>query len=108
MAFRVVARDAMAAHAKRSARQFWQGVPASLPVIRSAHGETRLDALLERRGARRVIATKAHPPHADARVIEIVPPHDEINDGLHLNLVITADREIVFAPALPRPIEPQR
>ena len=68
---RLLLRGAMAAHAERLARQLRQAVPASFPVIRPAEREAGLDALLERRGARRVIAAEADAPQADARGVEI-------------------------------------
>ena len=44
-----------------------QAVPRLAPVERPAEREAGLDALVERGGARSVIAAEAHAPHADAR-----------------------------------------
>src|SRR5258707_15812210 len=103
MALRLVLRGAMAAHAKGFARQLRQAVPVSFPVVRPAEREAGLDALLERRRARRVIAAEADAPQADARGVEIAPRHHGIDHRLHGDLVVAADRKIVFALALPRP-----
>src|SRR5205085_7676445 len=76
VALRLLMCGAMAANAERLARQLRQGVPISLPVIRTTQRKAGLDAFLERRGARRIVTAEAHAPQSDAGSIEIAPHLD--------------------------------
>src|SRR4051794_16974716 len=107
MTLRLLVGSAMAAHAKRRTRELGQAVPAPLPVIRPAEREAGLDALLESPGAGRIVAAEAYTPQPDARGVEIAARHHVIDHGLHRDLVVAADRKIVLALTLPRPVEHQ-
>ena len=105
---RLVQRLAMAAHAEGLARQFRQAVPGRAEIERPAERDAGLDALVESRRARRVIAAQAHAPHADARRVEIAPRRDVVDHRLDRHLIVAADGEIVLRLALAGAVEDER
>src|SRR5215475_9183564 len=105
MALCLLGGGAMTAHTEGFARELRQAVPVAFPVIGPAEREAGLDAFLERRGTRRVIAAQTHAPQSDARSVEIGTRHHVVDDSFHRDLVVAANAEIVLAFALPRPVE---
>src|SRR5262249_30139182 len=108
LAARLVQRRALAAYAERLAREIGHVGEAFAPVERAAEREAGLDALVEGGGARRVVAAEADARDRDARDVEVAPRLDEVDHRLHGDLVVAADREVVFAFALTRPVEGKR
>src|SRR5439155_26296110 len=64
--------------------------------------------VVEGSGAWRVIAAEADARDRDSRCVDVAPRLDEIDHRLDGDLVVAADREVVFAFALARPIESER
>ncbi len=83
-------------------------VPAFAPVERAAERQAGLDALVEGGGARRVVAAEADARDGDARGVDVAPRLDEVDHRLDGDLVVAADREVVFGFALARPVEGER
>src|SRR4029077_3192090 len=63
------------------------------------------DALLERGGARRVIAAERHAPDPGAGLVDVRARFEEIENGFHRLLVFRAERETVLGLALAGPVE---
>src|SRR6266480_954643 len=98
----------MAAHAKCASRELWQPVPDLRPVERTRERDAGLEALLVRRGTRRVVAAEAHAPDRDSFSIEIIALFYPIHDCARRALVVAADRDLVLGLALPRAVDRQR
>src|SRR5439155_26031689 len=64
-------RGAMAAHAKRLAREIRQPVPRLGKIVWTRERDAGFHARLERRGARRVVAAEAHAPQPDAGRVDV-------------------------------------
>ena len=98
----------MAAHAEGLARELRQAVPDLVPFERAGERDAGPDALLVRRGARRVVAAEAHAPDGDALRVEVVALLDPVAHRLRRALVVAADRDVVLGLALPRPVDGER
>src|SRR5260221_5056039 len=98
----------MAARRERLARELRQTVPDLRPVERAGERDARLEPLLVRRGARRVVAAEAHAPDRDFVGIEILALFDPVHDCACRALVVAADRHLVLGFALPRAVDRER
>src|SRR5437588_585252 len=93
---------------------FWQPealrqpVPDLRPVERTRERDAGLEALLVRRGTRRVVAAEANAPDCHFFRIEIVSLLDPIGHRARRTLVVAADRDLVLGLALPRAVDRER
>src|SRR5262249_54125773 len=105
LAPRLLERGALAAHAARLAGEIGHAGEGFAPVVGAAERETGLDALVEGGGARCVVAAETDAGDAEARRVDVTPGLDVVDHGFDGDLVVAADREIIFAFALPGPVE---
>src|SRR5712691_1324859 len=97
----------MAAQTECASGELWQPVPDLRPVEGTRERDAGFEALLVRRGARRVVAAQAHTPDRDSFSIEIIALFYPIHDCARRALVIAADRDLVLRLALPRAVDRQ-
>src|SRR5207302_225701 len=97
----------MAAQAECASGELWQPIPNLRPIERTREGDAGLEALLVRRGARRVVAAEAHAPDCNSFGIEIIALFDPIHDCARRALVVAADRDLVLRFTLPRTVDRQ-
>src|SRR4051812_31031226 len=108
LALRLGLRRGVAAHAESVPGQLGKRVPDLRPLERTRQRDAGAEPLLERRGARRIVAAEAHAPHGDALRVEVAPFLDPVHDDGRGALVIAADRNLVFGLALPRAVDGER
>src|SRR6185295_20157728 len=94
----------------RLAGQGRQPVPVGGEVVRPAYPGDRAQALLERRGARRVVAAEADARRADALEVDVAPSsrRDGVEDRADRDLVVGPDVELEAGLALAGPVERER
>src|SRR6266446_5995829 len=97
----------MAAQAECASGELRQPIPDLRPIERTRERDAGLEALLVRRGARRIVAAEAHTPDRDSFSIEIIALFDPIHDCARGALVVAADRDLVLGLALPRAVDRQ-
>ena len=99
---------AVRAHAKRFDVDDRPAFERGLALVGAGQRDARLDALLESRGARRVIAAERNAPHADAVLVDVGARFEIVDHGADGLLILGTDGKIVFGFALSRPVERER
>jgi hypothetical protein len=95
-------------HHERLTGQRRQRVPVLAEAVGTAQGDARLDAVVPAGDARRVVATQADPPDADAFGIDVSAGHERIHEGPARHLPVRSYRQVVLGLPLPRPVDAER
>src|SRR5205814_4647268 len=101
-------RRAPGAHAKGLDVDRWPAFEALRARVGAGERDAGLDAPLERRGARRVVAAERDAPDAGAPGIDVAARLQPVEHGLHRRFVLRADGEVVLGLALARAVEGER